>query len=449
MAGGTVTGTAGGKREGAEDARGAADQAARRHLFRYGGDFLPVMISRASGCYLYEPDGRAILDFTSGQMCAVLGHGHPAVREAIEQALGEVVHLYSGMLSPPVVELGEALAALLPPSLQKSIFLNTGAESNEAALRMAKLSTGRFEVVAFAGSWHGMTAGAASLTYSSGRRGYGPPMPGGLVLPTPNPYRCPIGHCRDRCDNTCLEAGFRQVDIQSVGSLAAVIVEPILSSGGIIELSAEYLRRLRALCDERGLLLIFDEAQTGLGRVGRNFAFELSGVVPDILSLSKTLGAGLPLAATVAGEELEEDCYRKNFRHYTSHVSDPLPARVGLAVLSELAGQKLAERAVEMGSHLRRGLLELQQRHEAIGDIRGQGLLLGLEVVRERESREPAPELGRRIARRALELGLALSPTEGTNGSVFRIAPPLTISKEEIENGLAMFDQALTESAEA
>jgi 2,2-dialkylglycine decarboxylase (pyruvate) len=421
--------------------------AVERHLIRYGGDFLPVVISRAHGSYLYDEGGRAILDFTSGQMCAILGHDHPAVRAAVEKALGEVVHLYSNMLSPAVIRLGEALAGLLPPALQKAMFLSTGAESNEAALRMAKLSTGRFEVVAFSASWHGMTAGASSNTYARGRRGYGPPVPGSLVLPTPNPYRCPIGHCRERCDTACLDAGFQLVDAQSVGELAAVIAEPILSSGGIIELTPEYLNKLKALCEARGMLLILDEAQTALGRVGRNFAFEHSGVVPDVLTLSKTLGAGLPLAATVTSREIEEACHGSGFLYYTSHVSDPLPAEVGLAVLNVIASEELGARAIEMGTYLKRGLLELKKRHEAVGDVRGAGLLLGLELVRERETREPHPDLGSAVARRALELGLSLSPT--SSGGVFRIAPPLTISRDEIDSGLAMLDQALAECAGA
>ncbi len=434
---------------GSGDAPEAGDlwAAVERHLIRYAGDFLPVIISRASGSYLYDRDGRAILDFTSGQMCAILGHNHPAVRGAVVKALDEVVHLYSNMLSPPVIQLAAQLAGLLPSTLQKGLFLSTGGEANEAALRMAKLKTGGFEIVAFDRSWHGMTAGASSNTYARGRKGYGPALPGSLVLPTPNAYRCPLQHCRDRCDATCLEAGFRMVDTQSVGALAAVIAEPILSAGGIIEPPEGYLKRLKALCEERGMLLILDEAQTAMGRVGANFAFEVAGVVPDILSLSKTLGAGMALAATYTSAEIEQECYERGFLHYTSHVSDPLPAEVGVAVVRVVVEEKLGERAIEMGAYLKKGLLELHARHEAVGDVRGRGLLLGMELVKDRESRAPAAELSKQVARRSLELGLALSPTEGGAGSVFRIAPPLTITREEIESGLAILEQALAECA--
>ena len=421
-------------------------RAVEDHLIRYGGAFSPFLVARAKGSYIYDRDGRAILDFTSGQMCATLGHNHPEILAAIERAMAEALHLFSGTLSAPVIELCRALAGLLPPSLGKAMLVSTGGESNEAALRMAKLHTGGFEVVGFNASWHGMTAGASASTYSAGRRGYGPTLPGTMALPMPNCYRCPIRHCRDACDLTCLEVGFELVDRQSVGALAAAIVEPIFSVGGIVELPPGYLARLKQKCAERGMLLIVDEAQTGLGRVGANFAFEQQDAVPDILTLSKTLGAGLPLAATITGREIEEDCFAKGFLYYTSHVSDPLPAHIGLAVLEVLERDRLAARAAEMGDYLRAGLTALQQRFECIGDVRGRGLLIGVEIVNDRETREPAPELGASISRRCLELGLSMNIVQLPGlGGVFRIAPPLTVSRDEIDSGLTILEQALAE----
>jgi 2,2-dialkylglycine decarboxylase (pyruvate) len=415
-----------------------------QHLIRYGGEFAPFLISRARGSYVYDQDDRAILDFTSGQMCAILGHNHPDILAAMQKSMDGVLHLFSGMLSPPVLELARALDQILPPELSKTLLLNTGSESNEAALRLAKLHTGGFEVVGFATSWHGMTAGSSSSTYYAGRHGYGPALPGSMALPTPNSYHCPIQHCREKCDMTCLEVGFELLDRQSVGAYAAVIVEPILSSGGIIELPQGYLERLRQKVRERGMLLVLDEAQTGIGRTGANFAFERDGVTPDILTLSKTLGAGLPLAATVTSAAIEADCHEKDFLFYTSHVSDPLPAQIGLAVLEVLQREQLSSRARELGGYLKAGLESLQQRYECIGDIRGRGLLLGVELVSDREKRTPAGDLGARVSRRCLELGLSMNIIQlpGT-GAVFRIAPPLTVSRDEIDLGLEMLDQAL------
>ena len=255
---------------------------AERHVMRYGAPFVPRIITRANGSYVYDESGTAILDFTSGQMSAVLGHSHPDIVSTVSTAAATLDHLYSGMLSLPVVDLAKALSATLPASLSKVLLLSTGAESNEAAIKMAKLYTGKYELVSFDRSWHGMTSGAASATFSAGRRGYGPPMPGNLTLPTPNAYRSPFRHADGTYDwEAELEYGFALVDAQSSGSLAACLIEPILSSGGIIEPPSGYLRRLKELCVERDMLMIVDEAQTGIGRTGMMYAFEKDGIVPD------------------------------------------------------------------------------------------------------------------------------------------------------------------------
>ena len=417
-----------------------------RHLIRYGSAFVPRLIERARGALVWDTDGREILDFTSGQMCSTLGHNHPRIVAAIQQACEGAIHLFSGMMSPAVVALSERLAALLPPGLSRALFLNTGAEANEAALKMAKLHTGRYEVVAQAGAWHGMTSGAMSVNYCAGRRGYGPLTPGALAIPPPYAYHCPIRHCRDRCDFTCADVGFEMVDQQSTGSLAAFIAEPVQSSGGVIVPPDGYWPHVKAQCDARGMVFIFDEAQTAFGRLGVDFAFQHFGVQPDLLTLSKTLGGGLPLAATVTSDAIEQDCHEKGFLHVTSHVSDPLPAQVALAVLDVLAEEDLNQRALELGAHLRSGLEALAARHEIIGDLRGFGLLQGVELVRDRATREPDAELGREITRRCMELGLSMNIVAvGRMAAVWRIAPPLTVTRAEIERGLAILDQAIGE----
>jgi 2,2-dialkylglycine decarboxylase (pyruvate) len=420
--------------------------AVHEHLIRYGGEFADVLIERAAGSYVYDRSGRAILDFTSGQMSGILGHGQPEIVETVGRAIGRLDHLHSSFLSPPVLELGRRLAALLPPTLSKTLPLSTGAESNEAALKLAKLYTGGFEVIAFDRAWHGMTGGAAANTYSGGRRGYGPAQPGVLTIPTPYAYRSPFAH-NGRYDwRAELDWAFETVDRQSVGALAAVIIEPIVSSGGIVPLPEGYAAVLKQKCVERGMLLIMDEAQTGLGRTGTTFAFEHEGVAPDILTLSKTLGAGLPLSATVTGAEIEARCYEKDFLFLTTHVADPLPAAVGVKVLEILVRDRLAERARELGGYLKDGLVSLQQRHEAIGDVRGRGLLLGIELVKDRHGKEPARDLGMAVGKRCLELGACLNiVSRRTHAHVFRIAPPLTVTRAEIDAALAILDQALRE----
>ncbi len=416
------------------------------HLIRYGMPFVPRLIAKARGTLIWDSEGREILDFTSGQMCATLGHNHPRIVEAIREACEGALHLFSGMLSPPVVALSQRLAGLLPPRLSKSLFLSTGGEANEAALKLAKLHTGNFEVVGYTGSWHGMTSGAQSVNYVAGRQGYGPMMPGSLALPAPNAYHCPVRHCRDACDGTCLEVGFDMVDAQSTGALAAVIAEPVESSGGVIVPPEGYWQKVKQHCDKRGMLLIFDEAQTAFGRLGRDFAFQHFGVEPDILTLSKTLGGGLPLSATIVSEAMEADCHEKGFMHPTSHVSDPLPAQVALAVLDVLAEERLNARALAMGELLAAGLRYLQDKHEIIGDVRGFGLLQGVELVKDRETRAPDVATGRAITSRCMELGLSMNIVSvGVMASMWRIAPPLTVRSEEIDRGIAILDQAITE----
>jgi 2,2-dialkylglycine decarboxylase (pyruvate) len=419
----------------------------RALLIRHGGDFADPVIADARECWLTTTAGQRILDFTSGQMCATLGHSHPAILEAMRQAGERVVHLYSGFLSTDVLSLARELMTVLPASLCRALFLSTGGEANEAALRLAKLHTGGFEILAFTGSWHGMTAGAASSTYSAGHQGYGPAMPGSMVLPTPNAYRCPIRHCRDRCDCTCLDVGMGLFDAQTVGAPAAVIAEPILSVGGIVPLPDGYLAELRARCRERGMLLILDEAQTGLGRTGTMFAYEHDGVVPDVLTLSKTLGGGLPVAATITSSAIEQDAFDKGFLHFTSHVADPLPAAVGRAVLRTVIDEELPRRAERLGRRLRAGLEALQTKYEQIGDVRGRGLMLGVDIVQDRETRVPDPGLGTGITQRCLRLGLNVNIVKfPALGSVLRIAPPLTITETEIDLGLDIIDQAFRDA---
>src|SRR5438128_4498583 len=415
-----------------------------RFLVRYAGGFAPLVVARAEGAWLETADGRRILDFTSGQICSTIGHNHARIAAAIRHSLDTVVHLNSWMLSEPVLALAERLAGLFPASLDKVMLLNTGSEANEVALKLAKLHTGRFEVVGLTRSFHGLLGGTASVTFSMARTGYGPLLPGAFAVPAPYAYRCPIRHCQGICDCTCLEAGFELMDQQSVGSLAAFIAEPVLSAGGVIVPPDGYLQRVRELCQQRGMLLIVDEAQTGFGRLGTLFGFEHDGIVPDLVAVSKTLGGGIPLAATITNSLIEEDCVGKGFLHVTSHVSDPLPAAAGLAVLEVIEEERLVERAHEQGEYLLGRLRELQAAHEQIGDVRGRGLLVGLELVEDRESRRPADALGAAVTAECLRHGLSMNIVRaGSGANCFRMAPPLTISKDEIDLALEILDSSL------
>ena len=418
---------------------------AAEHVFRYTSEFSDTVISAARGACVYDRDGREILDFTSGQMSAILGHAHPEIVATVSDAVARLDHLHSSFLSDVAIDFADALSGLLPESLSRVLPLSTGGESNEAALKMARLATGRYEVVAFDRSWHGVTGGASAATFNGARRGYGPPAPGVLALPTPHPYRSPFASDGGYDWRAELEWGLESVDRQSTGSLAAMIAEPILSAGGIIELPDGYMTALAEHCRARGMLLILDEAQTGLGRTGDRFAFEHEGVVPDILTLSKTLGAGLPLSATVASAEVEQACYEHDFLFYTTHAADPLPAAVGRKVIEILVRDRLEVRARELGRYMKDILRDLEQRHEPIGDVRGRGLLIGMELVKDRYRKAPAHELGAAVGQRCIELGASLNIARQAGAHIFRIAPPLTVTREQIDTAMAILDQALTE----
>jgi 2,2-dialkylglycine decarboxylase (pyruvate) len=415
-------------------------------LIRYGGGFAADVVVRARGSWLETASGKRVLDFTAGQICATVGHNHPRVMAAIRRSLDEVIHLNSWMLSPPVLELADALLATLPAPLQRAMFLSTGGESIEAAVRMAKLSTGRFEVASLTRSWHGLTGGAAALTLAAGRRGYGPTLPGSFALPAPYAYRCPVRACDGQCDCTCLEAGFELFDQASVGSPAAVVAEPVLSAGGVIVPPPGYFSRLLGLCQERGMLVVFDECQTGLGRLGTMYGFEAFGVVPDFLVLSKTLGGGVPIGAVITSASIEAICHERGFVHVTSHVSDPMPAAAALAVLEVVREDGLPTRAARAGERLRGHLDELAARHDVVGDVRGMGLLYGLELVEDRESRRPAEAMGMALTEECERRGLSVNLVRGGTGGAancLRMAPPLTISDDEIDLAAEILDTSL------
>jgi 2,2-dialkylglycine decarboxylase (pyruvate) len=427
----------------------ALKQAAANYLVRYGGDTFPNLFRSARGTTVTDSDGREYLDFTSGQMCATIGHNHPAIVEAVQRAGERAYHFFSGMIPEAVAELAETLARdWLPGDLERTIFINTGSEATEVALRMAKMYTDGYEVLALGGSWHGITGAASSVSLASDRKGYGVPAPGVFVIPEPNAYRPYIpGATDEEAALANLDLALRMFDMQSAGRGAAIIIEPVISAGGVLVPPKAFLQALRKAADDRGMLLIFDEAQTAFGRIGTRTGSDYFGVVPDIMAMSKTLGGGLPLAAVATTAKIEETLFERHFTYYTSHVSDPLGAEVGLAVLKVITDERLVERAGVMGAYLRGRLEDLQQRHEVIGDVRGLGLLLGVELVRDRASRTPAHRLGALTTTKCFENGLSMNiRRRPERGSVWRIAPPLTVSTDEIDRAVDILEKSLRAS---
>ncbi|KAI0809584.1 pyridoxal phosphate-dependent transferase [Xylaria sp. FL0064] len=417
---------------------------ADKYLMSTGVPYSPAIITKAVGTILYDQNGHEILDFTSGQMSSLLGHSHPEIVEVVQTHISVLDHLLSNMITQPVVALAERLARFLPAPLAKSFFLNTGSETTEAALKMAKLFTGKFEIVAFAASFHGLTQGAGSATYSAGRRNGGPSTPGMLAFPVPYAYRSPFRKPDGEYDwETELDFGWSMIDRQSVGSLAAFIMEPILSTGGILVPPKGYMKRMVEECRKRGMLVIMDEAQTGVGRTGKMFAFEYDEIAPDILCLSKTLGCGLPLGSVSTTAEIANCLDQCGFLWLTTHLNDPLTAAVGNKVLEIVERDNIAQLAQERGEQLRAGLEDLRWKYWCIGEVRGRGLLQGIEIIQDAEAKTPGVDLGRRVSEKALELGLSCNIVNLPGmGGVFRLAPPVTVTADEINKGLRILDDA-------
>ena len=423
-------------------------EAARR--FSFGGRMDasssgPIFV-RGSGSEVEDVNGKRYLDFNSGQMCAWLGHNHPAIVEAVAEACERLIHAHSSYYNDQEIRLAERLARLLPEPLRKSLFLQSGADANEAAINIARKYTGGFEVASPHVSFHGMSDTTRGLTFAGWHRGYGPPQPGLMAMLAPYCYRCPIGLKPDSCDIACLDASFELIDAQTTSRPAAVLTEPIFSAGGVIEPPPGWLSELKARCEERGMLLILDEEQTGLGKTGDTFAFEQEGVVPDILTLAKHFGGGITLSSVSTSAEIEERVVEEEFIVTHSHSNDPVACAAGRATLDTLEGEGLADVARRLGGRLKSKLQALAERFEIVGDVRGRGLLLGIELVRDRETKEPATSEGRAIAQRCLEKGLIFSVRR--EGSVLRFVPPASTTEEQIDEAAALLEEALAEVCE-
>lgn len=402
----------------------------------------PLVLDRGLGAQLWDVDGRRFLDFESGQFCMSTGHSHPRVTKAITEQAARLMQIGNRFTTPARIRLAERLAELAPDPLEVCFFCSIGSEANETAFRIAKLVTGRFEIVALARGYHGRTSTALGASSSTRRmrRGAGP-APAGLVhIDPPYAYRCPFecGSCTLRCWRHSVE----MIDRASSGEPAAVIVEPVIGAGGIIPLPPDWARELRRFCDERGALLIADEALTGLGRTGRWFAFEHTGILPDVVVTSKALGGGVPAAAVLTTRRIADTALELGFVQAASHQGDPFQCAVALANLDVIVEEDLLGNAERMGRLLRDGLRRLVRRHPVAGDARGLGLVQGLEIVADGAE---APELASAVSTACLGRGLIVGGLRPgiPEGNTLRLAPPLNVTPSEVTEALTILDEAL------
>jgi 4-aminobutyrate aminotransferase len=378
-----------------------------------------------------DVDGNQFLDFMTGIAVASTGHAHPNVVAAIKDAADKFLHICAtDFYYPSFAQLCERLARLGPGPEPKRVFLaNSGAEAIEGAIKLARRHTKRSNLIAFQGAFHGRTMGAISLNSSKAkyRRHFGPLLSGVHHLPYANPYR-----------PTAWKEAAEDLFRQRLGAdeIAAVFVEPILGEGGYVIPPPEFLQYWRDFCDESGALLIFDEVQSGVGRTGNMWAAETLGVTPDVVLTAKGLGSGMPIAAIIAKESVMT---WEAGSHGSTFAGNPVCCAAALATLDLVEGG-LARNAREMGAVLLDGLRELQKKHDVIGDVRGAGLMIGVEFVRDRETKEPFDALVPMLERAAFERGLLLL---GCGRSVIRLCPALTIDREDVETGLRILDESL------
>ena len=406
----------------------------------------PMVAKRGEGVAVEDVDGNVFLDFAAGIAVVSTGHCHPDVVRAIERQAETLIHMSgTDFYYPQMAQLAEKLAEITPGNFPKKVaFGNSGAEANEAALKIARYHTRRHRIIAFTGAFHGRTFGALSLTASKTvqRRGFGPLLPGVSHVPYPNPYRCPAGHRSPECLCDCICTGFIEKLFSTAvppDEVAAIVVEPIQGEGGYIVPPPGFLGRLRQIADRHGIVLIFDEVQSGMGRTGKMWACEHSGVAPDILTTAKGIASGLPLGATVARAELMD---WGPGAHASTFGGNPVACAAALETI-RLLEERYVANAARMGEYIMGRLAGWPHKHPIVGDVRGRGLMIGIELVKNQETREPNPEARNKVIERAFHQGLLVL---GCGESTVRLMPPLIIEREHADIALEILDRCLSEA---
>jgi 4-aminobutyrate aminotransferase/(S)-3-amino-2-methylpropionate transaminase len=419
-------------------------EAAERYRMLSFTKLEPIVIVEGRGATLWDMEGREYIDCYSGISVVNSGHCPQRVVEAIKRQAERLIHCGPYVYhTGPTTELAVKLAEITPPGLSKSFFGNSGAEANECALKLAKKFTKRHEIIALECSFHGRTIGTLSVTGQSRRRRYdmGPYLPGVSFAPAPYCYRCPMGRSYPECDLLCARRVEEIIDYHTSNNVAALIAEPILGEGGIIVPPPDYFKVVREILDERDILLIVDEVQTGFARTGRMFAIEHYGVEPEIMTMGKGIAAGLPLGVCISRADIG-DAFEPG-DHLSTFGGNPVCCAAALANIQIMEEEHLAERAEEKGRYLMKRLEELREAHSLIGDVRGKGLMVGVELVRDMGSKRPAADEASRV-REEMRRGGILIGVGGVKGSTLRLQPPLIIEVEQLERALNVLDAALT-----
>ena len=403
----------------------------------------PLVIERGVGAMVEDVDGNVFLDCAAGIAVNSTGHSHPDVVRAITTQAEKFLHMSgTDFYYEPQVRLAEELAAIAPiAGGVRSFFGNSGTEAVEACVKLSRYATGRHNIIAFLGAFHGRTMGSLALTASKAiqRRGFGPMMPGVYHAPYADCYRCPVGLKPETCAAECVDFIEHQlfVHLVSPDEVAAIVVEPIQGEGGYIVAPEQFLQRLREITTANGILLVADEVQSGMGRSGKMFAIEFTGVEPDMVAVAKGIASGLPLGVAVARSGLMG---WPPGAHASTFGGNPVSCAAALATIA-LLKDRLVANAADVGAHLMDGLKALAAKHPLIGDVRGRGLMVGVELVRDRQTKERASDERNEVVTEAFNHGLLIL---GAGKNSVRFSPPLVLTRQQADIAVRIFDEALT-----
>jgi len=402
----------------------------------------PLVAARGQGCVVEDVDGNQFLDCSAGIAVVSTGHCHPKVVEAIQRQAAKLIHMSgTDFYYENMIDLAQKLAALTPGGIPRRVYFgNSGTEAIEAAIKLARYHTGRKQFVAFYGAFHGRTMGSLALTGSrSGqRKNFFPVMPGVHHVPYADCYRCPYGKnvatCAVECAQAIEDPLFRTV--LPPEEVAAIVVEPVQGEGGYLVPPKKFFDELRRIADHHGILLIFDEVQCGMGRTGKMFASEHFDAVPDIVALAKGIASGMPLSATIARDEIMD---WPAGSHASTFGGNPVSVAASLATI-ELLEQSLIDNAATVGAHMKARLSEFPQRFPHVGDVRGMGLMIGIELVKDQATKERAPALRDRVVQMCFERGLLVL---GAGPNTIRISPPLILTREQADCAVDILSECL------
>ena len=409
---------------------------------------VPVFVERAEGGIVEDVDGNRLIDFGAGLAVLNVGNSAPAVVTAVLDQVERYTHTcFHVTLNEPYVELAERLNEITPGEHEKrTMLVNSGAEAVENAVKLARYTTGRQKVITFDHAFHGRTLMAMTLTAKEMpyKKGFGPFAPAVYRLPFAYPYRCPVGEPPENCGPACVQIAIQRMEDLGADDIAAVVVEPVQGEGGFIVPPPEFLPALAEFCRAHGIMFVADEVQTGFGRTGRWFGIEHSGVVPDIVTTAKALGGGLPLGAVTARADLMDQVHLGGLGG--TFGGNPIACAAALAVIDTIQGENLVDRSERLGERMLGSLRELQTEVELIGDVRGLGAMVAMELVEDRETKEPAKAAASRVIEECYKRGLIVLKA-GTYDNVVRLLPPLSIEDHLVEEGLGLLAEAVRAAA--